>query len=146
MNSEIVTAVALLRELRTERDAVVHAALVSNGIEPRTAARLIELLPVAYCRSILANLGIQCPDEFRRRLPDGALSQARPLSSEPLWNDILAFSRMEIAGGVSRNDLLAIAGRSSEFDAANQLMNKGALPKDIRFTALLFPWPEEGPE
>jgi len=116
------------------------------GIDPRTAARLVEFLPSAYCRVMLANRGVQFSEMFRRRLSDGSLSPERPLLSEPTWCKLLDYARQEIAGGISQRDLLAVAGRSAEFDATNQLLNKGVRLKNVRLTAIFFPWPEEGPE
>jgi hypothetical protein len=50
-----------------------------------------------------------------------ALSDGRSLSSEPLWEAAVAFARTEVEHGVPGKDLLALAARSAEFDAANQL-------------------------
>jgi hypothetical protein len=127
-------------------DLEIHAVLVNKGIERRTAARLIELLPVVYFRAMFANSVLAFSDLCRRRSPDGTLSKARPLSSEPVWAEVLEFSKKELSDGISKADLWAVAARSAEFDATNRLLNAGSKLEDIRLAPLNFPWPEDGPQ
>ena len=88
-------------------------------------------------RSILAGTGPRFSDMFQRRQQDGSLSPERILGSEPVWTEIMSFAKPEQSRGVTRTDLLAIASRSAEFDAVNQLLNRGANPEDI---ALSIGW------
>lgn len=57
----------------------------------------------------------------------------------------MAFGHAEIEHGISAQDLLSVAARSAEFDAANQLLNKGSKLQNIAFTPLVLNWPEDGP-
>jgi hypothetical protein len=77
-------------------------------------------------------------------LPAGK-SIEQPLSSEPVWDAAVAFAHAEVERGVSGQDLLAVAARSAEFDAANQLLNKGSKLENIKFTVPVLGWPENGP-
>src|SRR5437667_8608211 len=124
MNKELSNAVAVFRRSPNLGDDEIHRAIVAAGVEPRLADRLIEFLPIAYCRLILANSGARFSDMFQRILPSG-ISEKRSFSSEPVWNAALAFARAEVKSGVSREDLLAVAARSAECHAANQLLQKG---------------------
>jgi hypothetical protein len=65
--------------------------------------------------------------------------------SEPVWIAAIAFARNEVTNNVSRSDLLVLAGRSAEFQAANTLLRNGSNLKNLAFTPLLLPWPENGP-
>lgn len=58
----------------------------------------------------------------------------------------MQFANEEVARGVSAEDLLAIASRSAEFDAANQLLNKGSKLQNLVFTPVVLQWGEDGPE
>jgi hypothetical protein len=90
--------------------------------------------------------GARFSDTFQRLLPDGGISSERLLSSEPLWEAAVAFARTEVGLGVPPKDLLALAARSAEFDAANQLLNKGAKLENLVFTPSLLLWPDDGLE
>ena len=57
----------------------------------------------------------------------------------------MEFAQRESAQ-VSKQDILVIAARSAEFNAANQLLNRGSKLENLRFTPILLPWPESGPE
>lgn len=145
MNAVISKAVAIFRESPTASDEEICRRIVWAGIERETAARLVELLPMAYCRLILADSGTRFSDRFQRKLIDGSLSPERALATEPLWQDALSFAIEEKQSGVTGKDLLAIAAHSAEFDVANQLLNQGAKLADIVLTTPVFQWPEGGP-
>jgi hypothetical protein len=70
----------------------------------------------------------------------------QPLSSEPVWNAVVAYAHTEVERGVSSQNLLAVAARSVEFDVANQLLNKGSKLENIRFNVPVLGWPENGPD
>jgi hypothetical protein len=145
MKDQISRAVALFRNSPNKDDVELHSELVKMGIDRKLSARFIEFLPVAYSRVMLANSGARFTEAFQRRLPTGALSAKQPFSSDRVWDAVLEFAHAEVARGVSGKDLLALAGRSAEFDAVNQLLNRGAKLENIKFTPVLFPWPESGP-
>jgi hypothetical protein len=90
---------------------------------------------------MLRRCGVRFSDTYRRKLPDGQVSAEQPLSSEPLWGPALAFGRAEIERNVTSEDLLAVAGRSAEFDAVNQMLKKGSNLKDVVLTPALLAWP-----
>jgi len=65
--------------------------LVHAGIESLVAERLIEFLPMAYCRLMLAASGARFANVYRRELEDGTFEE-RLLSSEPVWNAVVSFA------------------------------------------------------
>jgi len=76
--------------------------------------------------------------------PKSTLSPERKLASAPAWTEVLRFAKAEQAQ-VTGSELIAIAARSAEFDAVNQLLNRGSKPQDIALTTVVLAWPEEGP-
>ena len=144
MDASIKKAAAAIRTLQSCDDLRIYEELTADGVEPSIAARLIEFLPMAYCRLLLESKGVQFSNKFQRRLSNGRTSEERLLSSEPVWNAIVLFARNELRCGVSSQDLLAIAGRSAEFDAINKLLNNGSKP-DIVLDPVVFAWPKNGP-
>jgi len=132
MDEIISKAVAIFRVSRFAEDDELYRSFIRAGIEYQVAIRLVEFLPMAYCRLILAASGAQFPNVFRRVLADGT-SEERLLSSEPLWGAVVAFAERESERGVSAENLLAIAARSAEFDAANKLLKRGAKLENLIF-------------
>jgi len=145
LNQSIEKSVALMRDSPQSPDIKIYSMLVIDGMDRLLAARLIEFLPMAYCRLILANEGVRFSDEFRRRLDGGGLSEERRLSSEPLWKACNEFATNEARNGIGAEQLLAIAGRSSELDAVNKLLNRGAKLHDVALVPVVLAWPESGP-
>jgi hypothetical protein len=145
MSEAISKVVAFFRESPVSSDDEIYRRSVAAGIEPKRAARLVEFLPMAYCRLILASTGARFSDMFRRRQHDGSLTHDQRLTSDPLWTEIMLFARGEQAAGVAGKDFLAIASHSAEFDAVNQLLNRGSKPEDIVLSTAVLAWPEEGP-
>ena len=142
MNDSISKAVAEMRNSPSCEDVEICRKLVADGLDASLAARLVEFVPMAYCRLMLESSGARFSDSFQRKLANGQITPEQPLTSEPTWNEVFAFAKAEIACGISGEDLLAVAGRSAEFDAANQLLNRGAKMRDLRFTAVVLSWPD----
>jgi hypothetical protein len=145
MSEDIAKAVSVFRTSPNLPDEEVYITLVHDGVERHRAARLVEFLPIVYCRLILRNSGARFSNTFQRKLP-GGICEELPLSSEPVWNEAVEFASAEVERGVSSKDLLAVAGRSAEFDIANQLLNKGSKLVNIVFTSPVFDWSERGPD
>jgi len=145
MNEHISNAVAILRESPASSDHEIYRRAVAAGIEPKQAARLVEFLPMAYCRLILAITGARLSDKFQRRQHNGSLSHEERLASNPLWAEIMSYARAEQAAGAAGKDLLVIASHSAEFDAVNKLLNRGSKLQDIALSTAVPLWPEEGP-
>jgi len=145
MKSVISRGVDIFRKSPDASDDDIYRKTIAAGIESKHAARLVEFLPMAYCRLILSGRGTRFSVMFRRRQHDGSLSHEQALSSEPLWAEIMSFASAEQAAGAAGRDLLAIASHSAEFDAVNQLLNRGSKPEDIALSTAVLVWPEEGP-
>jgi hypothetical protein len=141
----ISKTVEMFRKAPNVSDDEMYRKMIAAGIKPKRAARLVEFLPIAYCRLILAHTGVRFSSMFRRRRHDGSLLHEQMLTSETLWTEVTAFARAEQGSGVPGKDLLAIAARSAEFDAVNQLLNRGARPQDVVLSSVVLTWPEEGP-
>jgi hypothetical protein len=139
-------AVALLRSRTDLGDVAIYRDLAGHGVERPIAARLVEFLPMVYCRLIFLKSGLRFPETYRRALSDGTYSPPISLSSDTLWNEAKEFAETEIKSGVNGERLLAIAGRSAEFDAANQLLNSGSKLEDIKLTEPVLLWPVSGPD
>lgn len=143
MNEAIASALTIFRTSPNLDDESVFRALVDKGVERSLAARLVEFLPIAYCRILLLKSGVQFSNTFTR---SASPLKIQSLSSEPVWVPFLAYAESEIRKGASRQEILIIAGRSAEFDAVNQMLHKKAELKNIALTPILLPWPESGPE
>jgi len=141
MPNNFPRAVAIIRKSSALDDLAVFNALVAEGLEAPIASRLVIFLPMVYARILFEREGVRFSDKFQSVLPDERVSALTKFSDEPLWVESMEFARAEIASGVSSQDLLAIAGRSVEFDAANQLLNRGSKLSGITFVAPLIRWP-----
>ncbi len=145
MHEEIRKALALMRVSPPMEEYEIYSALVRNGIEPRSAARLVEFLPLVYGRIAVASFGVHFSQTFRRCLADGRFSDPRPFNSEPVWNAAVEFARAEVECGVAAEDLSALAKRSSEVHSVNKIVKDGGDLKGAT-SETYFLWPEEGPD
>lgn len=100
-------------------DEEVWERLVSAGVEPWLAERLLVFLPMAYTRRLLPDVGFV--DSLAT--PSGAVS----LQTEPVFAAALA--QAQLAG---RGEIERIATRSSEFSAVNNALNGGSRLADLQ--------------
>ncbi|HLM80416.1 MAG TPA: hypothetical protein VK302_07270 [Terriglobales bacterium] len=143
-NQNISQAVATFRKFPAMSDEEIYGELVKEGVDRRLAARLVEFVPMAYGRILLEKSGAQFSDVYHRLLPGGTRLE-HLLSSEPVWNAAFDFGRAEIADRTSAADLLAVAARSAEFDAADKMLKKGSRLQNLVFTPPLLPWSDGEP-
>jgi len=141
----IVYAVTLFRESQNCSNDKIFDQLVAANVGRLDAARLVDLLPLAYCRIMLADSAVRFMNQFHRKLTDGRLSPERALESEPLWREVLQFAEAERKQAVKSENLMALAARSPEFHAINELLERGSKLEDIALSAPVFQWPESGP-
>jgi hypothetical protein len=146
MTDSISKAVAVIRESTESDDAALHRSLIAEGLAAPLAARLVQFLPMVYCRLMLEPSGVRFSRGFQQRLANGQITPEKLLASEPIWNEALAFAKTEIDRGISPKDCLAIAARSAEFDAVNQLLNKGAKLQNLILTPVVLTWPDDVPQ
>lgn len=69
-------AVRVFREFPNASDEVILDKLVAMGCERVMAARLVEFVPMTYCRLRLADSDVRFSDRFQRRLADGTCCQS----------------------------------------------------------------------
>src|SRR5215469_7953080 len=100
MNPVIAEAVRIFRESPNSSDEEILRKLVATGCERVMAARLIEFLPMAYCRLLLADSGVRFSGCFQRKLADGRLSAEQRLSANPLWAEVISFAEAEKKTGI----------------------------------------------
>jgi hypothetical protein len=146
MTDAFSKAAAVLRRCPEASDLEIYRTLVDDGIASHLAARLVEFMPMIYCRLLLEPSGVRFSPSFQRRLADGSVASIRPLVAEPAWGSALSYARREIESGVPSEQLLAIAGRSTEFSAINQLLHSGARLENLVLGIPVLLWPDEGPE
>src|SRR6266567_3989469 len=108
METAIAKVVAVFRQFPERDDNEVLETLIGGGMDPNLAARMVEFVPMAYCRFVLD--GVKFPDTFERQREDGSRTPPRLFRSEPVWNAALDFARSEIQQGLSLDDKLRVAG------------------------------------
>lgn len=143
MNEAIATALTIFRNSPDLDDESVFRALVHKGVERSLAARIVEFLPIAYCRVLLRKSGVQFSNSFIRV---GSPLETQSLSSIPLWSSLVAYAESEPGRGATSQQILMVAGRSAEFQAINEMLDTKAELKNLVLTPIRLPWPEDGPD
>jgi hypothetical protein len=145
MQTGIAKAVTIIRNSPDLEDEEIHGALIEAGLESQLAARIVEFLPTAYCRVLLAHSGVHFAKTFQRCRSDGSFSEHLPLESEPVWSAAIEFAHWEVEQGITSQEQVVVAARSAEFQAINDLLNGGSKLENLALTSIVLRWPEEGP-
>jgi hypothetical protein len=143
VDEAIAIALEIFRNSADLDDESVFQAVVDKGVERSLASRIVEFLPIAYCRVLFINSGVQFSNSFTRGMSP---LKIQSLSLVPEWVFFLAYAEREIRRGATKQELLMVAGRSAEFQAVNRMLNKKAELKNIVLSPIVLPWPEDGPE
>lgn len=129
-------------------DETVYQHLITRGASRSMAARIVEFVPLAYGRVLMAGSGVTLSESYQRgEAEEGKELPTRELAKEPVWNAAMSFASSEKSRGkVEAKDWLCIAARSCEFEAVNQMLHAGSKISDLMLMPPVFPWPEEGPK
>lgn len=130
LESQIAEAAQVMVAQPDASESDLALRLVAALGDRDLADRMLEFLPLAFGRVVLARLGVTVPDSFIRAVDDENFSDACPLDAEPLWLPAKAFAA-RASTWMANQDFLAIARRSAEFDAVNNACNKGSDPKNL---------------
>ena len=109
----------------------LHDFLISKGIPEFEASELIIFLPTAFCRKLLPKINwlpsyndyYSEKKNIKRIYQENKRYQIIEEETDNYWS-----------GSPDNNYVLNITGRSSEFDAINQLLNDGGKMEDIILT------------
>lgn len=137
--NKLKRAMQLLQSHEQLDDANLAATFVERGFDLEEGRRLIEFLPLAFGRVLLARIGTTVQPTCMRTTKSG-IAVERRLDKNALWREISDFVDEQVTGGLSDNDLLRLAGRSAEFDAVNQLLNQGSDARTIVLSPPAFSW------
>lgn len=144
MDRQISEAVALFRNSPMLGDDELFEMLVLRGTGRNLAARLVEFVPMVYCRILFQGSGATFPTIYHRLESDGTRS-VHEFSGEPVWHAAVDYAKKEVEAGRTEADIRAVAQRGAEYRTASQLLEKGSALQNIAFAPVVFTWPEEGP-
>jgi len=115
MQQIIELAVQVFRANPNLDEDEILERMIENGIERKVASQLLELLPLAYGRETLSDVGVLFSDFYVYVNEPG---RGR-LSALPLWKEVVEFAKKD------PEPSFPIASRSPEIRAANEGLNEG---------------------
>jgi len=142
MTEDIAKAVAAFRVSPNFDDDEVYRVLVRGGMQTQTASLLVNFLPMAYFRVVFTDRVAEISNEFCVHPSEGSPSAWRQLSSEPLWDEVMAFARSEVERGLAGKDaVMELLKRDATYKALCVALSKdpGATFKDIQCGPTVFP-------
>jgi hypothetical protein len=125
------TVQLMLDKSLTEHD--IYGRLMSSGADEETAGHLTIFVPSIMTRMMLKET--RFPDEYVEIIKDGTRIK-RKLAENQLYKSIEIELSVLVQKGISSDEIISIASRSAEFNAANDLLKKRPEEKgkDIKFT------------
>jgi hypothetical protein len=135
---EMAVSVFAAHTTMLNRD-VLHV-LIRMGLSEMESLELIEFVPLAFARLILADLGVDVSDEYVRLDANGTERVRRSLKDEPMYRDALALGPTVAAR--DKASFMATAGRSAEFQMVNSALLRGDKPENLVLTTPILGWDE----
>lgn len=126
----VQTAIALMGSQGLDMDnEALRQYLVQHGIPAKEAEEIILFLPTSFCRKMLPE--INWPQEYV-----DYYSEQKQIKQSYKNNKRYVIIQEETAtywkASPDNNAILNIVGRSSEFDAINQMLHDGGKLEDVR--------------
>jgi len=133
MRQQIQTAVQIFRANPELDDDEILQRVMDTGVEKQMAVQLVTLLPLAYGRVALSDMGLIFTNTY---LCLGQPGKGR-LDALPLWAEALDFAKQD------PEPSFPIASRSPEIRAANSALNDGQKLESLVWSPPAFLWPIE---
>ncbi len=122
-DSELVhAALEVIADPETQDEADMIHALVGRGVDPRSANRLVALVPLAFGRVLISHIAkLDLSTEFI--VKNGDQETVRSLNDEPLFLEALRVAMATFHSG-PRDLFEPAATFSAEFNAVNRALNE----------------------
>jgi hypothetical protein len=132
-------AVAVMHRMHDRPDEEIVDALVSLGAEKRHAIALVDFLPIAFGRPVLAKLGVRVSETGE--IHEGEATRTLRLLDDPVFADAAALANAAYEHGTMPADVFrALALRGAELGAVNQALSKGSKAEDLLLSPPMFRW------
>jgi hypothetical protein len=125
-------AVATLIEAADRDDESIIAALSAGGASPDDAAAMVALVPLAFGRILLARLGARCSNEGIRISRATGVQTRFTIADDPTFAEATWLAER---GTLTQPQFLAVARRSPEVQAFEQLTASGIAPTKCEISA-----------
>jgi hypothetical protein len=118
-------------------DEEILTALFAQ-MQRNDAIEIFIFLPIAFCRLLLPNIAFL--DEYYEDNRDGNGQRLRKFSETESYQVVLESSSRYFLSKPGSENILKVAGRSGEFHAINDLLNKGNQLEELRMTRMCIVW------
>jgi hypothetical protein len=142
INETIKKAAPVFLSHKHLEDEDLVNVLIEKGFSESVARKLVLFMPIAFGRIILNDLKVKAGDEYECFQKKGIFTdkRRRKLVSESVYSESLKIAA-EMAGKETTGQIfLAIAFRSAEVNAVNQMELQGSNPENVVLTPILIQW------
>ena len=133
----LAALVSLAGERPELEDWDLAQALAARGFDTRAAERMVVFAPVAFGRYLLRDMGIKFDPTFEVR--GDRVRTAAPLPLDQMPEYVAAVRAAPIVASSSPG-FRALALRSAEVNAVNNLLIKGSQPANLQLIPMLITW------
>ena len=127
----------IIEKLGAASDEEILTALCAQ-MQKSDAIEIFIFLPIAFCRLLLPNIDFL--DEYYEDNRDDNGQKLRKFSETESYLVVLDSSSRYFLSQPTSENILKIAGRSGEFHAINNLLNKGNKLENLRMTRMCLIW------
>jgi hypothetical protein len=115
-----------------QRDTyALRLRLEGDGVPSQLAMEVVEFMPLAVARALLAGMGIRFSDEYVRQTSQGRVIGRKRLHDEPVFREATEMADEIVRMG--QEAFMAVAGWSVEYRHVRAALNAGAAAGDLGY-------------
>ncbi|MGF1578329.1 MAG: tetratricopeptide repeat protein [Gemmataceae bacterium] len=127
---DVWLATRILQRMDPDQDDVVDEIVAAGIADRKRAARLGQMIPIAWGRLLLESMGVSAPKSYLGWNPETGTSTERQFDNDPLYQEIQAVLPTACAQATQEQAQRMLL-RSAEVSALNQALDQGADPRDL---------------
>jgi hypothetical protein len=131
LQESIATVVSAFQTQPEAEDDTIYSFLRTQGIEEALATKLIQFVPIAFCRFIMRPSGIRFAPNYVMMDARGRQVGEFALAEEPVFQEALTYCQTALAEGQKPAFFLLVAARSAGYRVIQELLANGSRPENI---------------
>jgi hypothetical protein len=142
ISEAVKIAAPLFHAQKSLEDEDLVNTLTEVGVPLLLARRIVVFMPLAFGRIMLKELNVNVSDVYEYFQKKGGFTdkKRRKLVDEPVYKESLKLAAKMAGKETTGQIFLAIAFRSAEVNAVNQMELQGSKPENIVLTPMLTMW------
>lgn len=133
-------AIVIYTQYESSTWEALETAMHATKMPKRHAERILEFMPIAFGRVLMKDSGVEFQSSYERRKPGSTKGKEFSFAKNDTYKASLAYGQRQQQSSSGLPRINAVAVRSPEIKAIEEMVNSGVKPENIVLSNPVFGW------